>query len=445
VRKLAAFLLLALPLFGDTFPNGSPHSTNNDDSCDIAALPAATLLLPYFEVDLDDGDGETTLFTVTNVADRAKIVAVTLWTDHGFPVVTFHIYLTGYDVQSINLRDVLAFGRIGGEGTGTSVSPVGELSNPAGPGYDVATCTNIPHLSPEILARVQHTFLEGQYVLPFPGLCPVGSTHANAVGYVTMDVVTRCGAMPASSQKYFNEDIRYENVLIGEYQQLNPAQASAQGGTMVHIRAIPESKATGGLYKANNFPRSFYQRLVAGDSLGRINAGARQPLPSTFVARWISGGPGGFETSFKIWRSLSGREATDCGIDGDYTDVAEIVVFDEAENAVTQARPPRGDPPRPEVPADLPAVALAHIDDDEIFPTLPNGAIAGWVYFNLDSRDEDANHAEQAWVITSLHAEGRYSGDLDATALGNGCSPRVLESEISSGGAVIGPSPNTTP
>ena len=29
-----------------------PATTNNDDSCDIGAAPAATLLLPYFEVDL---------------------------------------------------------------------------------------------------------------------------------------------------------------------------------------------------------------------------------------------------------------------------------------------------------------------------------------------------------------------------------------------------------
>jgi hypothetical protein len=30
----------------------SAATRNNDDSCDIAVLPAATLLLPYFEVDL---------------------------------------------------------------------------------------------------------------------------------------------------------------------------------------------------------------------------------------------------------------------------------------------------------------------------------------------------------------------------------------------------------
>jgi len=89
---------------------------------------------------------------------------------------------------------------------------------------------------------------------------------------------------------------------------------------------------------------------------------------------------------------------------------------------------------------------LLSIADGDIFPIPPNGAAAGWVYLNLDSLDADATYAEQAWVISSMRAEGRYSGDFDATAFGNGCSPRAGESEISEDGTgVIGPSPNTTP
>ena len=35
-----------------TFSSGAPTTTNNDDSCDLGTAPAATLLLPYFEVDI---------------------------------------------------------------------------------------------------------------------------------------------------------------------------------------------------------------------------------------------------------------------------------------------------------------------------------------------------------------------------------------------------------
>jgi hypothetical protein len=439
---VAVLLLLALPLLGDTFPNGGPRTTDNDDGCDIANLPAATLLLPYFEVDLDDFEGETTLFTVTNVGDRARVVRVTLWTDYGFPIVSFNVYLTGYDVQSINIRDVLASGRIGAdEGTGTSVSPIGELSRTAGAGYNLANCTRIPHLSPEMVARLQDAFTLGRIALP-SGMCTVGNAHVNAIGYATMDVVSQCTDVMPIDRSYYTEDLRYENVLMGEYQQLNPGQAYAQGGAMVHIRAVPEGGTERGL--TTNFPRTFYERLTFSSGEDTPTDG-RQPLPSSFVARWINGTGAAFETSFKIWRELSLHDLTGCGADDDALSVAEIVVFDEAENAVTQARPPAGDPPRPAVPGNLPAAALVNVSDDDFFPRLPNGATAGWVYLNLDSRDPEATHAEQAWVISSMRAEGRYSVDMDATGLGNGCSPRNDESEITEGTKVIGPSPNVTP
>ena len=111
-----------------TFARGGPSTTNNDDSCDIALLPAATLLLPYFEVDLDatPGKGETTLLSITNTSPEERIALVTLWTDYSYPVLTFNVYLTGYDVQSLNLHDVIAKGELAPpHGTSPSRSPEG--------------------------------------------------------------------------------------------------------------------------------------------------------------------------------------------------------------------------------------------------------------------------------------------------------------------------------
>ncbi|HXA16345.1 MAG TPA: hypothetical protein VN380_05100, partial [Thermoanaerobaculia bacterium] len=63
-----------------------PSSINNDDSCDVKVGPAATLLLPYFEVNTNPlVQGQTTLFTVTNVTRYPQIAHVTLWTDWAFP------------------------------------------------------------------------------------------------------------------------------------------------------------------------------------------------------------------------------------------------------------------------------------------------------------------------------------------------------------------------
>src|SRR5438034_168794 len=108
-----------------TFTTGHPATTNNVDSCDIGVTPAATLLLPYFEVDTAaaQGAGSTTLFTITNTSRFPKIAHVTLWTDWSYPVLDFNIFLTGYDVQGINLFDVIVRGVIAPP-SGTSITTV---------------------------------------------------------------------------------------------------------------------------------------------------------------------------------------------------------------------------------------------------------------------------------------------------------------------------------
>ena len=81
---------LVLLLFSTSLLAAQPSTTNNNDSCDISLLPAATLLLPYFEVDTaaPQGTGTTTLFTITNTSRYPQIAHVTVWTDWSFPVLT---------------------------------------------------------------------------------------------------------------------------------------------------------------------------------------------------------------------------------------------------------------------------------------------------------------------------------------------------------------------
>ncbi len=70
--------------------------------------PAATLLFPYFAVDLDRVNGQTTLITIQAATATGGLGHVTLWTDLGIPTYAFDIYLTGYDMQAINVRDIFA-------------------------------------------------------------------------------------------------------------------------------------------------------------------------------------------------------------------------------------------------------------------------------------------------------------------------------------------------
>ena len=65
----------------------------------IDPVPAATLLLPYFQVDLQapvgDPNGPNTVFSVNNVGTTPAIARVTLWTDWGLPSLAFDLLLTG--------------------------------------------------------------------------------------------------------------------------------------------------------------------------------------------------------------------------------------------------------------------------------------------------------------------------------------------------------------
>ncbi|MDQ3281318.1 MAG: hypothetical protein M3Q69_07880 [Acidobacteriota bacterium] len=447
-----------------TFATGSPATTNNDDSCDIGVAPAATLLLPYFEVDLASRTGEQTIFTITNVSPVEQIAHVTLWTDLSYPVIDFNIYLTGYDVQSINLYDVIALGQIAPtEGTGFDDpgSPEGDFSGD-NPLVLEASCANLPmQLNAVYIQRMRQAFTVGSVPAlgtapactnigssQTNGLNPNGRRNANAIGYATIDVASRCGTQLPSDPAYFTAggEALFDNVLIGDYQQINSAQNFAQGNPMVHIRAVPEGGVPGsGL--ATNLPRTFYSRYQAALT---PRADRRQPLPATFAARFINGGTGSFDTFYKIWREGSTTGAAACTGAGvavnpnNITNVTELVTFDEQENARGTA--PAEGPVSPPINLSLtmPETGLYNFNAAaDLFPRPAGNAVAGWVYMNL--ANSTTGPVSQNWVVVSMRAEGRYSVDFDAAWLGNGCSPRVARSEVEPGGtAVIGPAPNFT-
>ena len=85
--------------------------------CAMDAVPASTLLFPFVTYDYETGDvgttdssGQTTLFAITNVSSDAQVVHITLWTDYSVAILDFNLTLTGYDVQTMNIRDILRDG-----------------------------------------------------------------------------------------------------------------------------------------------------------------------------------------------------------------------------------------------------------------------------------------------------------------------------------------------
>ena len=308
------------------------------------------------------------------------------------------------------------------------------------PAINLSRCYDLPAEIPRaMLTRTQQAFTIG--LLPAAGDAPactnIGSSGhplGAAIGYVTVDVVGSCTTLQPTQPEYYTQAIRFDNVLIGDYQQVNRGQSFAYGNPLVHIRAVPEDGP------ATNLRKTFYGRFQAAatPALDR-----RQPLPSTFAARWIAGGMGSFETNMKIWRD--GRTPANAPCEkykcNAKLQVVEFVTFDEDENGVGEA-PEEGPVCTPiQLEFVTNAAFSARVGRRGVFPYLDNGAIGGWIYMNLANESV----ARQAWVISSMSAEGRYGVDMDATWLGNGCTEELAESEFNDGTAVIGPASNPTP
>ena len=320
----ATFAFGVIPPGGSAAAASGPTTTNNDDSCDIGVTPAATLLLPYFEVDFASPQttAQTTLFTITNVSEFPQIAKVTLWTDYSFPVLDFNLFLTGYDVQAINLYDVIGRGIIAStSGTSVAVTPGAlSLGNTANPNFGTGVALNcapgvLPgRIPPGLLTDLRSGLTTG--TVSGCGTSRVGGVHSSAIGYATIDVVNNCTQTLPSSGTYYASEILFDNVLIGDYQQVNgdPTVGNfAQGNPMVHIKAVPEGGPAGSvpLPGTTNLPYTFYDRYTPA---GNRKIDRRVPLPSTFAARWIEGGTSSFQTNYKIWREgvAVGTQTTAC-------------------------------------------------------------------------------------------------------------------------------------
>ena len=453
-----------------TFSNGNnPTTTNNDDSCEITVAPAATLLLPVFDVNITAAAGasDTTLFTITNVSAAPQIAHVTLWTDWSFPVLDFNIFLTGYDVQSINLFDVIARGQVAPGGPGTSstslsISPMAPVQSVAGaapadndtnpnilPAAISSTCagTNLPGTLPaELVAAVQTSLTTGLYNIAGTaigcGTTRIGGTHTNARGYVTIDVANNCSQNLPNNPTYIQTELLFDNVLIGDYQQVNGDTTVgnfAQGNPMVHIRAIPEG-GPAGTNPGTNLPYTFYDRYTT--TLPSRRWDRRVPLPSTFAARWIEGGTGSFNTNYKIWREgvTFGQAACSAYAANSALPIAQIIRFDEREDSFALTGGIICSPVCGPSPLTLPEASITSTATANLYPAhAASTDISGWMYLNLNNQPPTVAgyssaaqlpRASQNWVIVSMFAQGRYSVDFDAAHLGNGCSA---------------PAPNPTP
>jgi len=404
------------------------QTTGNDLSCDISQEAAATLLLPYFEV---EANRSTTLFSVRNVSANPQIARVTLWTDLGYPVLTFNLFLTGYGVAPINLSDVLVAGTIAASSANPDVNNPTSGSQPAPPNanIDTSSCSTGPSNIPATTLKTVRAVLS---LGSDPNACnssPLGTPHPMMIGYATIDLVANCSARSPLDPAYFTKDLLFDNVLTGDYQELKDGRLD--GSELVPIRAVPEGGIAGQII-ATPLPFTFYDRLTNGQLVRTIDR--RQPLPSAFAARWIEVGLS--NAYYRVWRESpvgNNHPCTDYAFNKSGTLVDDLVRFDEHENATVTSQEIGlpGPPPR------YGSAMLLTASNDNFPPQMSLDA-GGWMYLNLNGGGSNAFSVSgihdyvsgarpnivrqsQAWVVTTL-VSGKYAVTNDATAFGNGCS-----------------------
>lgn len=429
-RNLVAFLLIAglVALVGPAF----------GEMCTMDAVPAATLLVPYFEVDLDacgdPANQTTTLFSVNNASAAPALAHVTLWTNYSQPTLDFDIFLTGYDVQSINIADVFCDGNLpitadeANDGIDT-ISP-----NSGHPAWDGSfpLCGNIfPFYVNPMVTGTRLTDLAAAHTggTTSAGICPGHDVGDNvARGYITVDNANECSLIFPDDPTYFSPDgttpavASDVNQLWGDWFMVDPANAFAQGDNLVHVEAAPGPWQPA----ANDY--TFYARYTVAN--GTFDN--REPLGETWGARYINGGA--FDGSeLVVWRDSTSNEVINgCAGPSWYPmNETQVIAFDEQEDAEELCFAGPGgviSPPDPSVdtfcfPLETQRVATG------VAPLNPTFNF-GWMFMNLnvgiDTIGGDYDPLNQEWAsqshVTVLHsAQGLYSAGMQAMPLSTAC------------------------
>lgn len=424
-------------------------------TCTVDQRPAATLLVPYFEVaftptgDIVTGAGaRDTIVTIVNASAAPMIAHVSVFSERSVMVLDFNIALTGFDVQAMSMAQSLR-----GNLPSTGFRVAGILrdacqANATAPVYPAANG----------FIRVRPTFpvflednTRATTLLPIPAYPPgspfffqvldsldaspdafycrtgaIDNTLSGLVrGYITIDHANYCNlSNPSDANYYFNDAIGNENNLWGEVIFVSGAGAGTFGGSTVNIEA-DASLDGAGTNDTTLLRRTFYRRYwtVAAEAPGGCincvpictpantpfnlnctspwNFGVgdrREPLGLKYAARYFEGA--GVTSAFRVWRGSSG---TLSNLAGPVTaggpqctavlPTVNLTFFDEDENTVTTQCPVS--------PCDLPTFNFPLETQRSLVSGFgrPAGAVAGWANMSFfNSGGPNAGRLDQAWV-----------------------------------------------
>lgn len=432
-------------------------------TCTIDQRPAATLLVPRFAVSLNadstvDNSSPAsvdTLVAIGNASSAPMIAHVSVFNTRSTLVLDFNVALTGFDIQTWRMSDVLS-GFL--PSTPINKSHVGP-SLASDPSPDDA-CQRNPlsavYPNPNGYLRVKPATAALSATVDDPVLAttaypipawPAGSSFAkqvvdslddtvdalgcgtgtvdgttagSAVGYITIDHANYCNLSNPSDPNYYAFDaMGNENNLFGDVIFVNRAGVGTWGAAAVAIESDPSF--SGASQSDAVRTRTFYARywFPSTETLcancGSLNPDTdlsisspwnegvgdqREPLGLKWAARYFTNP--NVASWFDVWRASSGS-LTDLTAGGKCDAVEPTVqlnFFDEDENGVSQIGPgpcpsPCSTPPPPTF--NFPLETNRRNVLDFTLPTPDSGANAGWVSMAFNNLTQGTN-LDQAYV-----------------------------------------------
>lgn len=262
-------------------------------------VPASTVLIPYFEVDLSATNGRTTVVSLSNTSATATLHNVVLWSNAGVPVFNFNVYLTGYDTQSFDLRDVFNGNLPRTASAGQDPSDTISNHGPVSQDINFASCTGVlppAAVSASTLTDVRAMLTGQPSTVAFPGQC-VGFSNGDNVarGYVTIDTTSQCTTDTPATANYFSSFVgTFQNTMIAEYILIN---ASANQMVVDNAVAIESDQSDPQVTTAGEY--TFYARFNGSNASDR-----REPLGSTWAAQGDN-----YTGSVLVWRDVKAAPA----------------------------------------------------------------------------------------------------------------------------------------
>lgn len=390
---VAVVALFSMPAIA-VEPSGSGVLSPTPTRCQIGPGLGSTLLFPYFEVDLNDLQGMTTLISVNNTPPSPALTRLVMWTDWGIPTMAFDIYLGGIDIQTINVRSLFD-GQIPVTSLGADLSGF-ENCGVMPPQYGSPALT--PGQIQQLIAA--HTGQPGH----IDGLC-YAADHGDGIvrGFITVDVVDECTGLEAH-EPYFtpaNSCCSYfvdggdpsgiavvENRLWGDVFYIDPSNNAAQGSEAISLWADPAVFIGTGTY-------TFYGRHYGYD-----NRDERVPLPGTWDQRFLNGGAFDGGADLIVFHQPNSFEASPvtCGTEPAWYPLTASVgtVDEDGENMLFYE-------------GDIFALVTQRVSIDTIAPPYN----FGWIHIGAN------NH--QMWVQPTLTGAGRYSVGFNGTPVEQLC------------------------